>query len=324
MSENQENPNRKPEQEGVKTSNKVAGGAIVLLLLAVAGFLLCHPSLRGQSLQEKGDYAQALEIYGESIKNPLYVNDPSIYLARAYCYSQLGDVEKSEAEVKKAEEVHAGLPFYWSTGDLVSNRSVKFRIAFRKAMNYFDRQDNENALIWLNKALEEGEDGPAYIARGKVHEALGDLKSAESDFKEANQVTLSRYVKATEGACHELGSFYARHSRLSEALPYFDRAIRAWSCPSAIRERGLVHWKLGEHDKALEDFNKSLELKESASAYSNRAMFYRERGEYAAALKDIDSAIALASDRAKPRYEKMKETIGKELNDPALNSDSGF
>lgn len=313
-----------PTESKPSARKKVVVVIFALLVFAWLGTFLCHPSIRAEGMEERGEFDQALALYDEATRNPLYNLDPAIYLEKAYCYRQLGQIENSEAEVKKAEAAQAKFPFYWSTANLISNRSVEFKIAYEKALNHLYRQDYKKALKCYDKALAETRDSFAFSGRGKVHEQLGDMKAAESDFKSAMSASQSRYRKETESAYHEMGSFYARHDRAEESLPFFDKAVRARACPSAYRERGLVQWKLGKLEEALADFNKSLSLKESPSAYSNRAMFNREQKDFGAAIRDIDKAIAIAPDSQKQKYEGMKKYIEKEMNDPQLRTDSGF
>jgi tetratricopeptide (TPR) repeat protein len=96
-------------------------------------------------------------------------------------------------------------------------------------------------------------------------------------------------------------SFHA--GKYSEAIAYFDRAIRLYpEYAEAYNNRCAVYGELGKHDQAIADCTQALRIDPThARAYSNRGIGYRKKGQNDQAIADYAKAIALHPNYA-PAY----------------------
>jgi tetratricopeptide (TPR) repeat protein len=77
----------------------------------------------------------------------------------------------------------------------------------------------------------------------------------------------------------------------------------------ALRQRGLLHARLGRYDEALQDLDRTLKLApEDAHAYGLRALVWARKGDREGALRDFDEAIRLAPENAQ-LYRSHRERV---------------
>src|SRR3569623_1874116 len=143
--------------------------------------------------------------------------------------------------------------------------------------------------------------GLAYLDRGDVQHAIGDLDSAlklAPDFAPAYQ--------------NRGNASYAR-GNYGQALADYDTTIkRDPESPSPYITRATARRDLGYNEGALEDYGRASSLgADRASAYRGRGELYLRAGDSAKALADLDRALKLDPDA--PTYmlrAKTRETAG--------------
>jgi tetratricopeptide (TPR) repeat protein len=110
--------------------------------------------------------------------------------------------------------------------------------------------------------------------------------SALSDQREAS-------LKATHGRAALLrGQYRDAETLLTESLQ--SGALLLPTRISALGNRGIARWRLGQSQAAIEDFNAALRLSpEEPMIYNNRGNVLLELRHYAEAAKDFTQAIAL-------------------------------
>ncbi len=112
--------------------------------------------------------------------------------------------------------------------------------------------------------------------------ALSDAELA-ADWAAANR---DRQQRAAVAACAERGDYLAAIAILDELL------ARSPQRASDYNNRGLLHFKLGNHGYALADYDSALALNPRLdSAYNNRANCYAALGDRANAIADYQSAL---------------------------------
>ena len=101
---------------------------------------------------------------------------------------------------------------------------------------------------------------------------------------------------------HEL----ARQGHTSEALMYYDKAIKLNPrfC-DAYYNRGIAYGKLGNHNQATGDFGRAIEINPKyAEAYNSRGIAYNNLGNYTLAIGDFDRAIEIKPKFAEAYYNR--------------------
>ncbi|GEM_PF-3455468 len=94
------------------------------------------------------------------------------------------------------------------------------------------------------------------------------------------------------------GSELVGDERLSEAIPYFNRAIQLNPNDARAYEmRASTYAEMSDYRKALEDYTKLIELEpRNAGHYNQRAMVYLQLKEYGPAVDDLSRVIELSRD----------------------------
>jgi protein O-mannosyl-transferase len=109
----------------------------------------------------------------------------------------------------------------------------------------------------------------------------------------------------------EYGIVLAAAGNAFEALPYFDKAIKANPhFSAAYSNRGGAYEKLGNYNLAIADFDRAIELDPTfAAAYYNRGVTYGALGNYNRAIGDYDRAIEI-----NPKYAEAYMSRGIACN----------
>lgn len=129
-----------------------------------------------------------------------------------------------------------------------------------------------NRVIWIAGGREE-----LYLARGKVHESLGNLEQALDDFSKAGrQGWLAR------------GKVHLSLGNLEQALDDFSKAgSQGWV------ESGKAHLLTGSREKALAAFNKAIELDgKCAEAWVCSSQIHMSMGNKDQAVFALNKAIS--------------------------------
>lgn len=177
-----------------------------------------------------------------------------------------------------------------------------------EALQYYDQaetarlQGNNTAAVGLyDKAIVLFADyRMAYLGRGKVLLAMGQLDKSLADFN-----------KAVELDPNDADGYYQRGLVLIEkkddqkALADFNKAIEIkpdWAEPYS--RRALILDERGENAQALEDYSKALELnfQPAADILLRRGSIYARDGDNPSAIEDYRKAIELDPRNARAYY----------------------
>lgn len=129
--------------------------------------------------------------------------------------------------------------------------------------------------------------------QGLAHVALGDLKSATSDFTEAVRLSPQSW-----GAHIKLAETLAAQNQTKAALAAYDAAVRQF--PNAVvvyNNRGNFRRTAGDLDGAVADFTRALQIDPKfALGYVNRGVSLTDQDNPKAAEGDFSEALKLPLD----------------------------
>ena len=199
-------------------------------------------------LAEKGQFAEALEIYNELIsKHEVSV----LYMQRGITYFALSDFENSIVDLTKAIDLKSDDADYY-----VNRGNAYLRI-----------NDFEAALEDYNKAIELSPKlVKAYNGRSVVYEKMGRIDDACNDLMTAIELDDSY------GAPYfNLGLLYITMGKNDEALVCINKANQLRPNDTTIlRRRGELHTTLGDVNKAYQDYILAIEAdSENLKAHRN-------------------------------------------------------
>jgi serine/threonine protein kinase/Tfp pilus assembly protein PilF len=130
-----------------------------------------------------------------------------------------------------------------------------------------------------------------YLLRGFVYGELGELETAEADFRRAAAIDDESY-----GLYLNRGVVRLRHGRLDSAVSDFQTAVSLR--PDAVQaylNLAEAHRVRGNYEEALGIVQRALEIApHSARPYRARAKIHQEYGDCSSALEDLESATERA------------------------------
>jgi tetratricopeptide (TPR) repeat protein len=140
----------------------------------------------------------------------------------------------------------------------------------------------------------------AYLERGRLREASGDLPGALADWTQASRATPGApdpYVLRGRAAL-ERGDWLRGRSELATGVNLLTRALGRTNDAShrgpLLNMRGLAYNLLGEHRRALEDLKQALGLEpQSWVTHYNLGATYVNLGDSDEAMNELKYAIAI-------------------------------
>jgi lipoprotein NlpI len=128
-------------------------------------------------------------------------------------------------------------------------------------ISYFEQGQYDNAIIWLDKALADGDMIPdhrriAHVDKGLAHSAKGDMGQAIADFTAAITANPDHVL-----AYRLRSSAYLASNDAEKALADLDklRLMRPSDNAVAIND-GWLHWQLGHVQQSAEAFRTGAEF----------------------------------------------------------------
>lgn len=274
-----------------------------LLLICVVGVLLTacgkEASLfsKAQQLTAKKEYAKAIQVYSQIIKN-----NPQSYGAyanRGLAYEQLVPKNKEEAAKnrKLAErDYERAVALNYQRPEIFNNLAAL----------YIDEERYAEALTMLNTALALRPNYElALLNRGVVQSQLGRFGAALTDFSRAEALNRnSPLLYLNRGLAEYAAGYYA-----SAAEDFSNLAELQPQNPRAYVERGRCFIKMSYFQNAMDDFQVAM------AARPDYAMPYYYAAELLFSRGDVDEALAYAQ-RAKalaPDYAGIYDMLGDML-----------
>lgn len=278
---------------------KKSNSAIASKILLIATIVLCltlgivmamHPSKSGIYLERKGKFAEAIQLYSDSMNNPLYKNDPRVYLARAYCNRRIRRFKAALEDLEIASRLAKTHWFLYGIPGLTTSHSIEYCVELERGWTYYKGESYEVALKHFSSALKLEKQASAYCGRAAVHEALGKDAEALEDYAQAIECGIAQ---DKELAYHERAIYYRNHDQTEEAISDLTTAVTTRPCMDAYIDRGKLYRKQGKNQEAVDDFSRAIRITSTELAYHERALAYFELKDFRAALSDIDRAIEL-------------------------------
>lgn len=257
---------------------------------------------RAQAYRQNGQNKEAITDYSRYLE--LAPSDPEshlVYYNRGLSYHSLGQYDNAIADFSQVVELK---PDY--TAGYIE-----------RARAYLDSGVESNrspALSDANKAVQmAGSDARAYIVRGLVYSAQGDLDSATRDFDK------SISLDSSAANYTERGNFFLNNGQYDKAIQDFDKSLaKVPNDANVLYNRGLANKRRDQFKAAVEDLSKSLQ------AAPNDPVTLLERArckvyipDYKGALEDFSKSIEL-DDNPVARFERAEINMKMKLPEPAL------
>jgi len=193
---------------------------------------------RAQARLQNADYSNAIADFTNAIDmNRL---QPDFYHDRAIAKLQLNDFVGAESDLKKALEMNSK--------SLIYNNTYVFILVKQKEYN--------QALTFLSDLIEKNSDNSDLILkRADIKMLLGDVKGAETDYRNLVEKTASPLVWTS------LGNSLLKQVKYKEAIDCFEKAIQAdVKFAEAYLSRGIALENLGDTEGACSDWKTAAEL----------------------------------------------------------------
>jgi len=207
---------------------------------------------------------------------------------------QVGDtvIVTQDAELKVGDEVMQTIPA--GQGLQVLNVNGDWLWVSREAAGWINNKFVTPASQALDSYTEQIRLNPgdpkAYVARGRVWEAKGELDIAILDYSQAIRIN----PRAAD-ALSSRGNAWTRKGEYDKAIADYEEMIDGnLSVAQAYNSRATALYLRREYERALADYNEALERDpKSASTWYNRGNTRYQRGEYQQAIADCNEAIRL-------------------------------
>ncbi len=273
---------------------KVLVSLIVILLLVGCGSKEKSLFGKAERLVNKGEYAKAIPVYSQIIKN-----NPESYAAyakRGLLYERLKSKDAEELKKNRRlaqRDYEQAISLNYQQAEIYNNLAAL----------YIDENRNYDALLLLNQALSLR---PNYllalINRGVAESKMGDMSAALADFSRAEDLDKSSpLVYLNRGLAEYAAGYYA-----SAAEDFSMLASLQPQNPRAYLERGRAMKKMEYYQNAVDDFHLAIAIR------PDYAMPYFYIAQLLFSRSDIDQAIAYAqrSKELSPNYAPVYDLLG--------------
>ena len=263
---------------------------------------------KGREAQQSGRADQAAEYFKQGIAANPY--DPSNYLGLARCQEERFDYPKVVEWCRKALEAdpYATDPYLAMAGALISMHQSEAALECldqardlaprdlilltRLSQYYAHLQRFSEALACLDRALavDPRQRFVVLQERAYVHEQMQEYDLAIADSLEALRVGGS-----VDRGCRTLGDLYLRKGQPLQAIPFYERGLKARPSIDLVLGLARCYRELGRRDEALQYYQRAAAEREGDAA-KELADCYREAGQGAKALEWYRRALKLRPD----------------------------
>jgi tetratricopeptide (TPR) repeat protein len=163
--------------------------------------------------------------------------------------------------------------------------------------------------LWADCLNKSPEKPRPLLSYGAALADLGKVSEALPYYDKAIKLNPHYYA-----AYYNRGNAYINLGKDKQALADFDRAIEINpKLAVAYNNRGVVSGRLGDYKRAITDFNRAVAINPTrADTYANRGAAYESLGNHKEAIADFDRAIAINPKYADAYYNRgvAHEAIG--------------
>ncbi len=281
---------------------KVLWIVVVSLLVTACGGKEASLFSKAQQLTQKGNFAKAIQLYSQIIKNN--PSSSAAYASRGLLYERLKakDAEQLKKNKQAAERDYVrAVELNYNQPEILNNLAAL----------YIDLGNYQDAILYLNQAIYLR---PNYVMallnRAVALSQQGNIGSALLDFAQVEELN-PRFplLYLNRGLAQYAAGYYA-----SAAEDYTTLMDLEPQNPRPYPERGRTFVKMGYFQNALEDFQQAMGLSPKyALPYYYAAELLFSRGETDQAIAYAQEAKMLASNYA-PVYDLLGDMLA--LNSP--------
>jgi len=162
-----------------------------------------------------------------------------------------------------------------------------------------DEGKYNEALVYLNEAIEENPTFETYLLRGTAYFNLGDTQKAIISFTQASGIEPNDYRPFMN-----LGNVYVQIHQFPAAVTNYSRAINLKSNIGKLyMNRGNVKFHQKKYEEAIDDFNNAINI----DTADYQPQFNKGRSLYMMlhfkdALTSFQKSLDLTENKAEPRY----------------------
>lgn len=211
---------------------------------------------RGEALEQKGEYARAIEDYNVVLR--MRPKEPDTYYNRGVAWVKSGEVDKAIADYTEA-----------------IRQNPKLSVAYAaRGGAWYKKNEFDRAILDYSEAIRSNpKNVSAYAGRGGVWNKKGDYDKAISDFNEAIRQN-PKYANAYSNR----GVAWSNKGEYEKAIADYDERIRLDpKSAGAYRNRGESWSKKGEYDRAISDYNEAIRLDPSNANARENLQFELEK-----------------------------------------------
>lgn len=279
------------EQAMVRRSDWKPLAVLVVVLLAVAGFVLWQylPS------RKTGQETAATPTAKTPAATPT-VPKTTVPKAPTSAPDQPRTTATAKPPSTAAEYLQLGLKekdplkkiaMYTKAIELDPKQALAFN---NRGFAYYTKKNYDLALKDYDQAIALNPNfALAYNNRGDAYFQRKEYDRAQADYNKAIVLKTDYYL-----AYHNRGLTYYEQKNYDQAINDFNKAISLKAnFAAAYNSRGNALFRKREFDLAINDYNKAVEVSPNwAVAYANRGNAWFEKKEFDQSLKEYDQAIA--------------------------------
>lgn len=198
----------------------------------------------GNIHQKKGDYEEAIKIYGYLVNDEEFRRD--VLQEIAFCYTVIGDLGQAIVNYKMA----------------IDEAPYDYELWFNLGAVYSQNEQQSKAIDSFEMALAIQEDFyPAIAQMADSYSALGKLAEAIQWYEKALE-----YTPKDKEIMHQLAGAYADNEEFGKALKLFSKLIEKYPYNyQAYFGRGVCYDALEQFDAAIADYNRALEFNDNVA-----------------------------------------------------------
>lgn len=227
----------------------------------------------GGVLYQKEDYQVAVTELEKAIQAGS--KDGRVYYQLAYCYQQLGNIDKA-------------IELYKTAGKLLDEQDPSHRYDYYSKYNlallYKDKGSLDDAVTASQSAIEKHSDEPgAHNLLGWLYWKKGDVESAIKEYRASIKIDPNQ-----EDAQYNLGVLYYNKGEVGDAKEKFNKVLKL----NPQHKKAAVYLaNLGDKTLLSKTEYAELAIPEPALRHCYLAKQYLDKGQYEEAASEYETAL---------------------------------